>query len=215
MTSAWDSVTESLECGICFEPFNDDDNIPTTLPCGHSLCIKHAPHLSCCHICRARIPEVRSLSKSVTLAQVGAAVQRLLQEPISQSVRMDPPLSRSSHYESDLAMAMALQAELNREAAPPPTPPAPPAPPAPPPRPDTPAPPAPPPILRRNLSNQRRNTNNRTKACGHNGCEMNLNNCCACSDLRPRSASYPNYIDGVGWATTPNRTIGYCQHCRR
>jgi hypothetical protein len=43
----------AFECPICFNQYSNDIQ-PTTLPCGHSLCMTDAAHVNLrCPICRA------------------------------------------------------------------------------------------------------------------------------------------------------------------
>ena len=55
------------------------------------------------------------------------------------------------------------------------------------------------------------------KECGHRCTTSSLKaGCCSCLDLRPLRAgnTYPNYIDGQGWADNAGRNEGYCPFCR-
>ena len=52
------------------------------------------------------------------------------------------------------------------------------------------------------------------KTCGHNYCGLSIPTCCACTDRRPLTASYPQYIDGQGLTSTGRRWSTYCPPCR-
>jgi hypothetical protein len=57
-----------FECPICFENYGSGSTAPTTFPCGHSCCLKHAPHLNgFCFSCRIPIPRVSILKTSISL----------------------------------------------------------------------------------------------------------------------------------------------------
>jgi len=57
-----------FECPICFENYGSGSTAPTTFPCGHSCCLKHAPHLNgFCFSCRIPIPRLSILKTSISL----------------------------------------------------------------------------------------------------------------------------------------------------
>jgi hypothetical protein len=55
-----------FECPICFEEFSDQQ-LPTTLPCGHSCCISHMSSLTMCFACRGPIPSLRNIHPTYAL----------------------------------------------------------------------------------------------------------------------------------------------------
>jgi uncharacterized protein YegL len=57
-----------FECAICFNNYNDEENIPVSFPCGHSCCISHVSQLNGnCHVCRSNIPNISNLSPNYAL----------------------------------------------------------------------------------------------------------------------------------------------------
>eukprot|EP01094_Clydonella_sp_ATCC50884_P026590 TRINITY_DN734_c0_g2_i2.p1 TRINITY_DN734_c0_g2~~TRINITY_DN734_c0_g2_i2.p1 ORF type:complete len:175 (-),score=10.25 TRINITY_DN734_c0_g2_i2:218-742(-) len=51
------------------------------------------------------------------------------------------------------------------------------------------------------------------KGCQH-WCELSINRCCSCSDLRSSVDSYMEYVDGVGHTMSGGRADHYCGTCR-
>lgn len=64
-----ESELTSLHCGICFEHFDDGLRVPTTFPCGHTCCLRHAAFdlKQKCHVCRSLFPPVVKLSPNYAL----------------------------------------------------------------------------------------------------------------------------------------------------
>ncbi|RYG64142.1 hypothetical protein EON64_14575 [archaeon] len=49
--------SDAFSCPLCFETYNDNDFLPTTLPCGHSCCLSHVPVLRYqCFMCNTPFP---------------------------------------------------------------------------------------------------------------------------------------------------------------
>ena len=59
--------TAPFECCVCLNLYNDEFNIPTTFPCGHSVCLVHVPELSRCPVCRASIPVAGECKPTIAL----------------------------------------------------------------------------------------------------------------------------------------------------
>jgi hypothetical protein len=83
-----------FECPICFEEYGFD-NIPTTLPCGHSLCIAHVVSLPNCVICRARVPAAESLHPSYALRDGAVLYFASIRSELTLVPR-EPPIASKS-----------------------------------------------------------------------------------------------------------------------
>ena len=53
------------------------------------------------------------------------------------------------------------------------------------------------------------------KACTHESCLMNTDECCGCSDKRPFNTTYYRFVDCVGDVPIGKREDGYCSTCIR
>jgi hypothetical protein len=104
---------KAIECPICLETWGSGNSsrIPTTLPCGHSLCMSHLPNITTCPICRASIPAGFNATPSYDLmsmaSQVGSLCSQL--EEWTASTRTACPAASTSSVED---RAQALRAEI-------------------------------------------------------------------------------------------------------
>jgi hypothetical protein len=213
-----------FECPICFEEYGFD-NIPTTLPCGHSLCIAHVVSLPNCVICRARVPAAESLHPSYALRD-GAVLYFASVRSELTSVPREPPITSKSVPAAGASSCQKLACLTPNviESIPAPS--------------AQPAPSGPStvrPATAAVTSNSFRTTpsmnasacasastttgtrrNCELKKCGHECSVSSLKQCCGCMDQRPMQAerTYPAYLDGVGWVNNANRNAGYCPICK-
>ena len=68
-------------CPVCFEVYNDSTNIPTTFPCGHSICIKHVGQLnSKCMVCRRNIPRAQDCFPSRALIDAAMFFHKMVEQ---------------------------------------------------------------------------------------------------------------------------------------
>ena len=213
---------KDLECPVCMELFGSEESggQPTTLPCGHSLCISHIPHVQNCPVCRAPRPPVRQARPAYALAAAVAQVYRMTAlweaSSLARAEQGAPEEGTSSGahasegteggssagFPSSTAAAPAdtsadedyarqLQAQFDSLARPP-----------------VPLRPLPtPPVL------QRQSSGSTMRPCGHR-CQLTLFACCEDTDLRPVAPTYEEYKDGVGWVMTATRHQHYCPTCR-
>eukprot|EP00906_Rhabdomonas_costata_P002698 RCo004200 len=70
------SASCPFECCLCLSLYNSKKHRPTTFPCGHSVCLRHVPHLSCCPFCRAEIPSSEQCLPSVALQEAANLFKR-------------------------------------------------------------------------------------------------------------------------------------------
>ena len=68
-------------CPVCFEIYNDTTNMPTTFPCGHTLCIKHVGQLNGkCMVCRRDIPRVNACFPSRALIDAAMFIRKMVEQ---------------------------------------------------------------------------------------------------------------------------------------
>ena len=68
-------------CPVCFEVYNDSNNMPTTFPCGHTVCIKHVGQLNGkCMVCRRTIPRVHECFPSRALIDAAMFIRKMVEQ---------------------------------------------------------------------------------------------------------------------------------------
>jgi hypothetical protein len=80
-------ITESnpFECSVCLNLYNESENLPTTFPCGHSLCLVHVPQLQRCPFCRAAIPPPAECHPTLALRDAAMLFAQITAEAFSKS----------------------------------------------------------------------------------------------------------------------------------
>mmetsp|Transcript_21208 Transcript_21208/g.24412 ORF Transcript_21208/g.24412 Transcript_21208/m.24412 type:complete len:264 (+) Transcript_21208:111-902(+) len=234
MSSISDTALKAIQCPVCLETYDEQENrVPTTFPCGHSACMAHFPSLRRkCPSCRAPIPKYRSLRKSVSLSNAARAITSLVREyedresevvhTIETGTQTQTPHSvpsltqepahaqlKSPHLQDEIytmgfdpvEISHALAASngsieraiefllADRKA-----------------RHECDITAKLPPWLAFSEATSR--------ACGHKCQLMYMKFCCECSDQRPVTDIYDDFIDGVGWSKTATRHAVYCPTCR-
>jgi len=219
--------TSHFECSICFNRFGLI-HVPTTLPCGHSMCIAHSHLLGgSCPTCRRSFSaskqkpsySLRDGAHAFWVLMIGMGYTANEDNYVPNRVEAESVPSESenviesdsppvAHFHTSPGSSSTLsptrQALENIDVQNPPT-------------------------INNNLhqivhqrsveSLTRFELSRRTEIkaeCGHI-CSINsLTKCCFCSDLRPRPSSglYPVYVDGAGWVDRGTRSENYCSHCR-
>jgi len=225
---------KAIECPICLECWGtDDSHPPTTLPCGHSLCIKHIPHINnMCPVCRAPLPEnfdakpsyaiITMASQMMHLCSVleGGSQREMPSEAAScNSVTTDSPTHNEEDFHSSSNRATTsssvrdesvdeplTRAHIDGESQP---------------HRAQRYPMTSSPTTLRALTTPRivhtrlspRTTSVSSRPCGHY-CQLSLDGCCQCTDRRPPAEHYDQYVDGRGWQLTATRHQFYCPECR-
>ena len=84
-----------MECPVCLESFDSVNNIPASLTCGHTFCLKHN-NLSVCPICRHSIPN--QLHKNIALLQVLNCVVHKSQSPSGLDINSIKQLAQKLNW---------------------------------------------------------------------------------------------------------------------
>ena len=207
-----------FECPVCFDQYNDVNNLPTTLPCGHSCCLSHVNQLTNCFHCRRLIPAHNQCYPSFalrdgailygklvlrlnTIADSAAIIPTTSATVYSSAAQTQAAVDADAKFARELAKAWELEeknATSRKRFIQPKT-------------------------VSRNVITVASRTQIRIqtetrqiKSCGHTCTFSSLQGCCACMDRRPTipEGTYPKYKDGHGWVNDAVRSEGYCPFCK-
>ena len=80
-------ITESnpFECSVCLNLYNDTENLPTTFPCGHTVCLVHVHQLQRCPFCRAAIPPPAQCHPTLVLRDAAMLFAQITAEAFGRS----------------------------------------------------------------------------------------------------------------------------------
>jgi hypothetical protein len=89
-----------FECPVCWECFDDNVYIPSTLPCGHSACQTHLTQLprSECPICREVFSPRMNFRPNIALRDGAVAYCQLLKSTQKNGKKIQEPPERKSSF---------------------------------------------------------------------------------------------------------------------
>ena len=74
-----------FECSICMNLYNDQENLPTTFLCGHSVCLVHIHQLKRCPFCRGPIPLPQDCHPTIALRDAAMLFAQITAEVMGRA----------------------------------------------------------------------------------------------------------------------------------